>query len=257
MALLVACTGEPPPPPLDPVEKHAAERIVRLAGDAAATPLLVRLAAVFQIRHPGPRVLVDTPLRGADASRAVADGALAGALRLLREEQRPKRAVRIARTTPVLVASSGVPIRRLSTEALAATLRGESSTWPDGMARRMLLHPEGDPLQGALLGTHPLLREALREALDTDEHRQVAYHTAFHESVAGTPGTLAVSDTGSLRLRGAPLWRVRIEGHTAPALTLWLEMAPKRSPRLQAFVDFAAGAQGRTLVAELGYEVPR
>ncbi len=148
-------------------------------------------------------------------------------------------------------------IRRLSTEALAATLRGESSTWPDGMARRMLLHPEGDPLQGALLGTHPLLREALREALDTDEHRQVAYHTAFHESVAGTPGTLAVSDTGSLRLRGAPLWRVRIEGHTAPALTLWLEMAPKRSPRLQAFVDFAAGAQGRTLVAELGYEVPR
>ncbi len=251
LVALAACTPAPTPPALDDAPAPRSGT-ARLAGDGAATPLLRHLARTFSDRVPGPALVVEAPLGGLGARRAVADGVLAAAITLGPVDR--SAGVPIARTQPVLVTGPGVRARALSPAQLAETLQGRRPTWVDGLPRRVILRPPDDPLQQAIGRAHPLLGQALQEAHASGRWRVMPDEAELLSALRQTPGGIAVADAGGLALTALPLWVIRIG--QMPPLDIRIELGPNPSPRLQAFVGFLTGPVGRSLIADLGYELP-
>ncbi len=255
----VGCNSAPAPPSLEPTPPNAEgqARAVRVAGLATATPLIARLARAFEARHPGPRVVVDAPLSARGAKAALSDGALDGAIIGAPEGEVPPNATRVAATRPSLAVGAGVRTRSLDAGTVRDHLEAARLTWPDGLPVRVLLRPLDDPLQRALVQGRSDLEVAFREAVEARRFRVLAHDADLRQALQDTPGAIGVTDLGAMRMHGTPLWPVHLEGVTVPRVDLWLGTASTPPPRLQAFLAFVEGAEGRALVVDLGYEVPR
>ncbi len=257
MLTLTACDRAAEPPQLDPpAARHA--RAVRVVGVSAATPLVTRLVRSFAARIAGLPLVVEAPLSQVGAEAALADGVVDAAV-VLRSasDPPPPNGVRLARTMPLLVVGPGVPIRRVGAADLARRLTDPQPRWPDGHPLRLILRPLDDPLQRAVAAMHPDLEAAIAEAVKARRFRVVPHDAELREALRATPGAIAVTDLGSLRMHATPLWRVRLnEGRPKP-VDVWLLTGETPAPRLRAFFDFATSADGRSLVGDLGYGVPR
>ncbi len=251
------CTPEPVPPSLDPPVPAASEDRVHLAGDEAATLLLRHLAEHFSARNAGGgAVVVEAPLGAAGALRAVADGALDAACVLTAEgSPGPEGAVPIAITHAILATGGASSLRSLTQERLRALLLS-GPTSESGPA--LLLAPADDPVQHALAAVDPALEGAFDEAI-AQHHWPVYFDgAALRDALRRTPGAVAVVDTGTLRHRAIPLWTVALTESPPPDVRLVLQVVPGPHPpaRLQEFLAFITGPDGRALVSDVGYTPP-
>lgn len=251
LAALAGCAPVAEPPPLDPVRPPPPSAELRIAGAEAATPLVRHLAELFQSRQPGPPVVVEEPLGDAGARAALADGRIAAALVVT-----PSGAgdgVVLARSTVVLAVGPGVRTREITPGALVETLRGERAVWSGGLPQRVLLRPVDDPIQAALVAAVPGLAEPLAAAV-AGRRWPVYGREGALRSALRAPGALAVADRGNLRLHGVPAWEVAVAGVGPVSVDVRLLASGPLPPRLQAFVTFAASADGGALVHDLGFE---
>ena len=237
----------PDPAPRNPV--------IRLAGDADATPLFRYLVKVFSSRHPGGAIVVEDPIGSHGGLRALEVGALQGVILvgapgpLYRE-----RSYEVARTEAVLAVGSSVPDRALTTRALMETINGTPGLWPNGLVRGFLLRPIGDPLQNAFSASIPGIDAILRKAHSTRRWPALGIHSSMGVELTRLPGTVGIASLGNLRVRGAAVWTVPLTGHTTPRVPLSIVLGTKVSDRLAAFRDFMLDAEGQTLVSDLGFE---
>ncbi len=250
LLLLMGCARESSPPTLEPAPLRDAAP-VRLVGVEAATPVLSRLVQTFLVRAPGAPVVVELPLPEAGARAALADGAVDAAVLLTVDEGQP-----LARTRPALVVGPQAAVRHLDPARAAALLETPGATWPSGLPVRPFLRPSDDPVQRALMAASPRLATAWEAALRERRHRVVVGDSALRQALRDTPGSLGITDLGSLRMHGSPLWVVSLEGVEAPALDVAVLTGEAVPRRLRAFLDFAAGPAGRAVATELGYEAP-
>jgi hypothetical protein len=246
--LLLAC--EPPvavPPLPAPVATPAMG--VRLAGEGAFTPLVVRLTREFSDRNPGEALVVEAAVGGRGAQRALADGVLDAAI-VARSVGQPLAAggVRVAGTEVVLAAGRGTGLRgRLSPERLAGLLSAEVP----GKLRLFLRGPE-DALEQALVASAPLLGPSFEGALQTQRWPVLTDESALRETLRGVPGAVVLADTGFLALHGLPVWTVPVV-EPPPRVELVVVARADAPPRLTQFLAWVAGPEGQALVQELGY----
>lgn len=254
--LLLACEPAVEVPALDPPAPVSEETRLHVAGDEAAVPLFRHLADHFTARHPGPAVVVEPPLGATGARLAVEDGALDAALVVVPFAETARAGTPLAVTHATLATGAASPGRRLPPSALRALLEGTSP--PALAARTFLLVSPDDPAQSLLATAEPALGPAFERAL-AERRWPVVYGAAsLRDALRRTPGALAVTDTGSLRLLGVPLWPVRLE--PAPGfddrLVIGLVTPPDARPRLAELVAFLRGPEGQSLITDLGYELP-
>lgn len=247
---LGACADPPPPPPLAPAPARPAERVVRLAGASSATPLIARLAAVFQTRTPGLPLVVEAPID--HAGDALAEGLVDAALGV---GPPPPGAVVVARTRPVVAVGAGVEARTVSIEELAAMARGEVKWWPGGLPVRFVARAPEDPLMVALAELAPALAEPLRRAARRGSAEVVARDAQLLDALRRSPGTVGLMDSGNLQLNASPLWLARVAGVDV-GVPLWVQAGDAPSPRLSAFLSFLASEEARTLAVDFGFEAP-
>lgn len=257
---LWACEPAPSPPPLDPVPPISDASRLHLAGDEAATPLFRHLADHFSARRPGPPVVVESPLGARGALRALEDAAIDAALVVTPHTGGAaadgEQGIPIALTRVTLVTGAASSFRQIAPDVLQGLLRGDVS--PEGASRTMLLAGGDDPAQRALAQVSPALEAAFDEAVATRRWPVFFEGQALRDAVRRTPGALAVTDTGTLRMLAIPLWQVRVT--PAPGyddrLVLRLVGPGKPRPRLAEFIEFLRGPEGQALIADVGYMLP-
>lgn len=256
---VAGCGQQTAAPAIEAARPRIAGPTVRVAGDAVATPLMSRLAAAFSARHPGAPIVVDAPISSSGALRAWRSGAIDIALMVTSgDAPAPEGAVLLAETEPILVAGPGVRTRRITADVLAAVLRGENPSWPDGLARRVLLAPADDPAQRAFANTSPGLRAAFQDANRDRRWRVVHQAAALRQAIAETPGAIGVLDKGGLSLHGTPVWPVALTAGRPPdRLRLWILPDREQRARSVGLMAFVTGPEGRTFAKNLGYSVPR
>lgn len=255
LVVLGGCAPVDGPPALDAPRAVPVSVEIRIAGAEAATPLVRHLAELFQSRQPGAPVVVEEPIGDAGARAALADGRLAAALVVTAAGAgggaQARAGVVLARSAVVVAVGPGVRTRRLGAAALVAAVRGDAAG--EALLRRVLLRPAGDPIQQALAAAVPGLDEAVAAALGSRRWSVYGREGALRSALRA-PGAMAVADRGNLRLHGAPIWEVAIEGVAPVFVELRLVGAEPMSPRLAAFVAFAMSADGQALVGDLGFE---
>lgn len=250
LVALGACAEAPAPPPLAPPPPRPAEQVVRLAGASSATPLVARLAAVFQTRVPGVPLVVEAPIdRAADA---LAEGLVDAALGVGRP---PPGAVVVARTRPVVAVGAGVTARSLSIDDLDAMARGAVRAWPGGLPVRLVLRAPEDPLMQALTELAPALAAPLRRAARAGAGEVVARDAQLLDALRRSPGTIGLMDSGNLQLSASPLWLARV-ADVDVQVPLWVRPGDAPAPRLAAFLVFLQSEEARTLAVDFGFEAP-
>ena len=242
--------------PQAPVETTS----VRLAGSAVATPLLKRLARMFVARESGPAVVIEAPLGSQGALRALQAGVLDAALVTFPEgASPPPGSLRVASTPVIVAAGPGVPVRRISVEALADMIRGQAEPWSNGRPRTVLMRPPGDPSQSVVAAQLPRLGRAIDHALAHRRWPVVHQDAVLRDVLRRTSGTVAITDLGSLRLLAVPLWTVGVSGLGDSSggglgrLVLWVVPRPGAPARLKEFLDYLTGPDGQTQIQDLGY----
>ncbi|MFN3202284.1 MAG: substrate-binding domain-containing protein [Bradymonadia bacterium] len=255
--LCLACEDPPAPPELEPPRPRAEDDIVRIAGASAGTPLLKHLSTEFMARSGGQPINVEVPIGSEGALQALSAGVIDAAIVALpADASRPPGGVEVALSPVGVVAGSRVPTRSLTMEALIETVRGESGPWSNQQSRMVLLRPRQDPAQALLSGLSAGLGAAVDDALD--RHRWPVYpeDEALRDALKRTPGAIAISDLGTLRQLGAPVWFLS----PGPGgqqrwgeLIIWLVPRRGASKRLYAFLDYVKGVEARRTVIDLGY----
>jgi ABC-type phosphate transport system substrate-binding protein len=254
--MALGCAEQTGPPPLSPVLEPSA-LAATLAGSETATPLISRLARMFNVRSPGTAVMVEPPLGAVGGLRAAQAGRLGGALLALQEGAAPPEGARIvAWTRPTLVVGPGARRRRLQGRQLADVLEGRPARWPSGVPIRLILRPREHPLQRAFVAGRPDLGAAFQSAADRRRWDVASRGDELRAALARTPGAIAITDVGTLSLLGAPLWRVEVPGPPPQRVGLYVLPGPHAPPGVSAFVDFATGEEGRGLVVDFGFEAP-
>ncbi len=255
IALFAGCISPQQPPPLPSPEISKTENIVRLAGDADATPMFRYLARVFSSRYPGKAIVIEDPIDGPGALRALDVGILQGVFILGPAPARYQRHQQaVAQTEVVLVVGSSVPERALAESELMATLDGESSRWPNGLVRGFLLRGLEDPLQQAFAESIPGMAELIRKAHLAKRWPVLGAQESMGGELSRHPGTVGIAGLGNLRVRGSPVWTVPLENHEPPLVSLSLVTEREPSNRLQEFLTFMQEAEGQTLISDLGFE---
>lgn len=257
---LCACEPEVQPPVIDPPLPVSAERRIHLAGDEAATPLFRHLAEHFSALRPGLTVVVDSPLGASGARRAVEDGAIDGALVVtpLAGPGPEPEGTAIAVTFATLVTGPGTVARQIGTERLADLIAGhagDAAPW-----QTLFLAAPEDPAQRALGAVAPPVGAALEDARAARRWPTFFEAQALRDAVRRTPGALAFTDAGSLRMLALPLWPVRLVSAAGEPVEdrLVVRLVPGASPRarLTEFVTFLRSPEGQALILDVGYGVP-
>ena len=251
-----ACEPVQSPPPMPAPTERPTRGAIHLAGDTVTTPLVERLAQVFQDRVRGHSITVEPPIGPSGAGRALQDGVIDAAL--LAQPSNlppPPNAVRVARTRVVVAVSRAGGAHQMSPEELARTLLGQRPSWPTGLPRRVLLGPPDDPLQLALGSRLPVVGVALARAFEQGIWPVYSRGSALRSALRVTPGALAITDMGSLGLHGLPVWVVRVGEPVF--VDLWVRAGPNPRPRLAAFMRWLVGSEAQEMIRGLGYVTPR
>lgn len=252
----LGCEPVQAPPPLPSAVEQPERAAVHLAGDSVTTPLVERLARVFQVRERGQSILVDASIGPSGAGRALNDGVIDAALVAHPSNlPPPPNAVRVARTRVVVAVSRSGGAHQMSPGELARTLLAQRPSWPTGLPRRVLLRPPDDPLQLALGARMPVVGAALRSAFKQRIWPVYAQGHALRSALRVTPGALAITDVGSLGLHGLPVWIIKVGEPVF--VDLWLRAGDDPPPRLKAFMQWLVGLEAQEMIRGLGYATPR
>ncbi len=262
----IVAAGCAPPVEVPTIEAPplAVDDRLLLAGDDAATPLLRHLTDHFTARHPGPAVVVEAPLGATGALRALADGALDAAIVVTpaatpAEWPAGTEARVIAETEAVLVTGAASGVRRIEVVELRALLTGTGTGVPR-LLSSVLLAPAGEAAQTAIARRAPGLEQAFEAAIERRRWPVFFEGQARRDALRRTPGALAIADLGSLRLLGAPFWRVDLVGLApdAPPARLEVRLVTRGVPRarLAELLRFLGGAEGQALLVDVGYRAP-
>lgn len=218
-----------------------------IASAPEASPLARQLLQVTREgRAPTIKLIEDVD----GALDAVQDGAVDAAI-ISAESSPTADSLPIAQTSLWWVTRSD--LRRLTTEEWRASLRGDEGA----RALQLCLRAQPDLLEREWVKLHPedmrLLAQARREGrvqLFYDD-RELLQHLIKRVDA------VALFDEGRLKLYGAPLGRLLIEGAQTPLIRLWY--VPSQQPRSSALLEWERTLRARAHLSwlrDLGWREP-
>lgn len=245
----------------------AAAENLRVGGVGTALGSMKLLAAAFEKKHPGTKVVIIPSLGSSGAAVAVTKGALDIGLmgrQLRRDEGSPEMTIReYARTPFVAVTRKDTGIQEITTEVLEKIYRGDTRTWPTGKQIRLVLRPLSDS-DTALIRN---ISEGMSRALDL-AHTQPGMLVATTDQdnadlLEHTPGSLgfstltqALSEQRGLRVMAfhgtSPSVKALASGAYPLFKPLFIVTRTGPSWLVKKFIDFVLSAEGKQILEASG-----
>ena len=241
---------------------------MRIGGTGGALGTLQLLAEAFKKDHTPLTVVIVPSLGSTGGIKAVLAGAidLAAISRPLKESERAQGAVitDYARTPFVFATATATKVPAMTLRELLGIYSGDTKTWPDGRALRLVLRPAEDSDTEFTKTLSPGMKKAIPAALDragmiieiTDQDNA---HSL--ETIPGAIGTTSlaqiVSEKRALRplaLDGVtPSLQTLNDGSYRYFKTFSFVSTSKASPLVQQFIAFVQSPAGQLILEKNGH----
>jgi phosphate transport system substrate-binding protein len=245
----------------------AAQETIRVGGTGAALGLVERIAADYQRRQSGIKIVVIPSLGSSGGIKAVAEGALDIALssRPLTDAER-KRGVEardLCRTPFVLAAGRPAHADGLTFPEVARIYRGEMTAWPDGERIRIVLRPASESDTAIIRGLSPVLAAAVDDAMKREGMLTALTDQENADLLEKTPGAVGFLGLAQLITEDRRLHILALDGrrpaekgvvnrsypHMKP---LYLVTGERLSPAAARFLLFIDSPDGRRILEAAG-----
>ncbi len=245
--------------------------LLRLAGSGSNLPVTRALADAFASTHPHQRVLVHESIGSTGGIRAAYDRVIDVALvsRPLKEDEQGLGLVVVpyARVPVVVAANASVVDDNLSLEDLLSLYAGEATHWSDGTPIVVLQRERGDSSHMAVTRSVPEFERVNDRAYREGRWRVLYSDSAMQEAIAGTEGSVGLTDLGAIESLRLPVKVLRVNGVSPEAATVRSRAYPfvkelafvtarVPSPASAELIAFARSARGRAIVRDGGYIPP-
>ena len=241
---------------------------LKIGGTGAAVATITQVAAAFQKKHPGVRLVFPPSLGSSGGIKAVIAGALDVGLnsRPLTEAEGGHGLVvaEYARTPLLLVTSHQGAGVNFTLKQIAALYNGEIPSYPDGAPIRVIMRPEVEIDIHLVRGLSPEIDAALHRA-QAREGMFVAVNDQDNaEMLTKTMGaigwiTMAQLISENLELTPLPIDNILpsqanfASGKYPLFRSFSVVTRAQPSPLTKAFLEFLTSAEGRTILERNGH----
>jgi phosphate transport system substrate-binding protein len=241
---------------------------LKIGGSGGAIETMRLLGTEFRKNRPDTNIVIVPSLGSGGGIKAVLAGAIDVAVssRSLKAAEQDAVAVEYGRTPLVFVVSSRTKASTITLRELVAIYKGDTKTWPDGNALRLVLRPESESDIDILKGISPEMNDAVKAAL-VREGMLIAMtdqDNADHlEKIPGAVGTTTLAQILAerrglkpLTLEGAAPSPRALANKTYPYYkVLYIVTSPKSGPLARKFSEFVRSPAGQAMLARNGYWV--
>lgn len=232
---------------MGPPQVRPTQDAVRIGGSALVSPMLRRMARLFNQEFPGRPVVVEMPIAPEGARKALEDGVLDGVLAIDPVVREGERAFPVARSQLVLALGPGIATRRLKTDALIEHVAGTQADWTYLPSLEM-------ELMNALARRAPQAARALQDSHSRQVSSGLNYGRPLWEQLASVRGGVTLADSGNIRFLAAPVWVGALTDLDEPTLSFTLVVGARVPPRLNAFIQYLQSEAGRLAMQEMGFQ---
>jgi phosphate transport system substrate-binding protein len=241
---------------------------IRIGGTGGALGTLQLLAEAFKKDHAPLTIVMVPSLGSAGGIKAVLAGAidLAAISRPLKEAERAEGAVATdyARTPFVFATAATTKVSAITSRELLSIYAGDTRTWPDGRALRLVLRPADDSDTEFTKSLSPAMKQAVPAALARAGMVIELTDQANAHSLETIPGALGTSSLAQIMSEKRALQPLTLDGVTPSLQTLddgsyryfktfSFVSTPKASPLVQQFMAFVQSPAGKQILEKNGH----
>jgi phosphate transport system substrate-binding protein len=244
-----------------------AEEVIRIGGAGSTLGSMKLLAAAFEKKHPGTRVVVLPSIGSIGGIEAVSRGGVDIGLlgRPLNEKERRLglSVIEYARTPLVFVTREDINVSNLSTQEIIKILRGDIKTWPNGERIRLILR---QPTESNAISVREISTE-MSKAMDiamSRPWRVIALTDQETTSmVEKTPGAFSFCSLAQLIFEKRkihalsynginPFSKNSVNNHYPIFKTHAMLTKLNPSVEVKQFIDFVKSPEGKKILEESG-----
>lgn len=240
----------------------------KIGGSGGAVAAVQMLADAFQKTHPDATFFVMPKLGTSGGLRALSTGvvdiAIAGRALTEVEASGGARVQPLGKTPAAFAVRADNPTTQLSLAELAQFYAAANPKWPSGARLRLILRPEDDIDTKLIDQLSPAVASARAHAQARAGMITAASDTDAARLIERTPGGLGLTtlalvasekrNVKLLTLDGIAPTVKNAKNATYPMVrSFYLVTKPNCPVHIQAFVDYATSAAGRTLLESVGF----
>jgi phosphate transport system substrate-binding protein len=248
-----------------------AEEVIRIGGAGSTLGSMKLLAAAFEKKHPGTKVIVLPSIGSIGGIAAVSRGGVDIGLlgRPLNDKERKLglSVIEYARTPLVFITKENINVSNLSTQEIIKILRGDTKTWPSGERIRLILRQPTESNAISVREISPEMSEAMDIAMSRPWKVIALTDQETTSLVEKTPGAFSFCSLAQLVFEKRKIRALAYNGinpiskNSANDLypivkTHAMLIKPNPSPKIKQFINFVKSSEGKKILEESGNSVP-
>lgn len=249
-----------------------AEQVIKIGGAGSTLGTMKLLAAAFERKHPGIRVVVLPSIGSIGGVEAVSRGGVDIGLlgRLLDEKERRLglSVIEYARTPLVFFTNRHITIPNLNAQEIIKILRGDITKWPNGERIRLILRQPTESNAIAVREISPEMSKAMDVAMSRPWRVIALTDQETASMVEKTPGALSfcsltqlISEKRRVHILSYngvnPISGNSVNDHYPIMKTHAMLTKPNTSVPVKQFIDFVTSPGGKKILNESGNSVAK
>jgi len=240
---------------------------IKIGGAGSALGSMKLLAAGFEKKHPGVKVVVLPSLGSIGGIKAVSKGALDIGIigRPLNDEELKLglSVIEYSKTPIVFITKKNIIVSDISTQELIKIYKGDTQTWPDGERIRLILRQPAESNAIFVKRISPEMSKAMDIAMSRTWRVVALTDQETTDIIEKTPGafgfctlTQIISEKRDLKILSYNGQPPMIKNRVNESYTLFKShaMVIKKEPSaiVKRFIDFTRSPEGERILRESG-----
>ena len=240
---------------------------IKIGGAGSALGSMKLLAAGFEKKYPGVKVVVLSSLGSIGGIKAVSKGALDIGIigRPLNDEERKLglSVIEYSKTPLIFITKKNINVSDLSTQELIKIFKGDTQTWPDGERIRLILRQPAESNAIVVKEISTEMSKAMDIAMSRPWRVVALTDQETTDIIEKTPGafgfctlTQIISEKRDLKLLSyngqPPLITNRVNESYPLFKSHAMVMKKEPSAIAKRFIDFARSPDGERILRESG-----
>jgi len=240
---------------------------IKIGGAGSALGSMKLLAAGFEKKYPGVKVVVLSSLGSIGGIKAVSKGALDIGIigRPLNDEERKLglSVIEYSKTPLIFITKKNINVSDLSTQELIKIFKGDTQTWPDGERIRLILRQPAESNAIVVRKISPEMSKAMDIAMSRTWRVVALTDQETTDIIEKTPGafgfctlTQIISEKRDLKMLSyngqPPMIKKRVNESYPLFKSHAMVIKKEPSAIVKRFIDFTRSLEGERILRESG-----